>query len=79
SVIASFAGIDAIMVNLAEMAGRSISFQFALLTFILVNATNLISKTFYSFLLGNKKFAYKFMVSSLLIIIAGAVWLMFTM
>jgi uncharacterized membrane protein (DUF4010 family) len=75
SVIASFAGIDAIMVNLAEMAGKSITFEFALLTFILVNATNLISKTFYSFLLGNKKFAYKFMVSSLLIILAGAVWL----
>jgi len=77
SVIASFAGIDAIMVNLAEMAGKSITFEFALLTFILVNATNLTSKTIYSFLLGNKKFAYKFMVSSLLIILAGAVWLIF--
>lgn len=77
SVIASFAGIDAIMVNLAEMAGKTISFKFALLTFILVNATNLMSKTFYSFLLGDKKFAYRFMISSILIIAGGAVYLLF--
>ncbi len=77
SVIASFAGIDAIMVNLAEMAGKTISFQFALLTFILVNATNLLSKTFYSFLLGDKRFAYKFMISSVLIIAGGAIYLIF--
>ena len=77
SIIASFVGIDAIMVNLAEMAGKSISFQFALLTFILVNATNLLSKTFYSFLLGNRRFAYKFMISAFLIIAAGSIWLLF--
>jgi uncharacterized membrane protein (DUF4010 family) len=77
SVIASFAGIDAIMVNLAEMAGKTISFQFALLTFILVNATNLFSKTIYSFLLGNRTFAYRFMISAVLIVIAGSLWLIF--
>jgi uncharacterized membrane protein (DUF4010 family) len=77
SVIASFAGIDAIMVNLAEMAGKSISFQFALLTFILVNATNLLSKTIYSFMLGNKRFAYRFMISAILIVAAGSLWLIF--
>lgn len=77
SVIASFAGIDAIMVNLAEMAGKTISFQFALLTFILVNATNLLSKTIYSFLLGNRTFAYRFMISAVLIVIAGSLWLIF--
>ncbi|MBK7094011.1 MAG: MgtC/SapB family protein [Saprospiraceae bacterium] len=77
SVIASFAGIDAIMVNLAEMAGKSISFHFALLTFILVNATNLLSKTIYSFVLGNKRFAYRFMISAILIVAAGSLWLIF--
>jgi uncharacterized membrane protein (DUF4010 family) len=77
SVIASFAGIDAIMVNLAEMAGKSISFEFALLTFILVNATNLLSKTIYSFMLGNKRFAYRFMISAILIVAAGSLWLLF--
>ncbi|MGE5356452.1 MAG: MgtC/SapB family protein [Deltaproteobacteria bacterium] len=77
SVIASFAGIDAIMVNLAEMAGNTISFKFALLTFILVNATNLLSKTIYSFLLGNRSFAYRFMISAILIVLAGSLWLIF--
>lgn len=77
SVIASFAGIDAIMVNLAEMAGKTISFQFAFLTFILVNATNLLSKTIYSFLLGNRRFAYRFMVAAIMIVVAGSLWLIF--
>ena len=63
SVIASFAGIDAIMVNLADMADQ-ITFQFALITFILINATNLLSKTFYAFLQGSRQFALKFFLSS---------------
>jgi len=77
SVIASFAGIDAIMVNLADMAGKTISFKFAFLTFILVNATNLLSKTGYSFIQGNRKFAMKFMFSALAIILVSSIWLIF--
>jgi uncharacterized membrane protein (DUF4010 family) len=77
SVIASFAGIDAILVNLADMAGSSITFEFAFLTFILVNATNLLSKTIYSFLLGDKRFAIRFMFSAMAIIGASALWLLF--
>jgi uncharacterized membrane protein (DUF4010 family) len=77
SVIASFAGIDAIMVNLADMAGHTISFKFAFLTFVLVNATNLLSKTAYSFMQGNKTFATKFMFSALAIILASSIWLIF--
>ncbi len=77
SIIASFAGLDAILVNLATMAGSTVSFQFALLTLILVNATNLLSKAFYSFLQGTKPFAAKFLVSALLIIIASCIgWTM---
>ncbi len=63
SIIASFAGIDAIMVNLADMAGKTISFQFALFTFILVNATNLLSKFVYSFLQGSRKFSLRFLIA----------------
>lgn len=77
SVIASFAGIDAIMVNLADMAGHTITFQFAFLTFILVNATNLLSKTIYSYIQGNKKFAFKFMLSAICIIAISSIWLFF--
>ncbi len=77
SVIASFAGIDAIMVNLADMAGQTITFKFAFLTFILVNATNLFSKTTYSYLQGSKSFTIKFLLSALSIIAVSAIWLLF--
>lgn len=71
SVIASFAGIDAIVVNLADMAGNAITFQTALITFVLVNATNLFSKSFYAFLQGHRKFAYTFFVSVIGIVAAS--------
>jgi uncharacterized membrane protein (DUF4010 family) len=77
SVIASFAGIDAIMVNLADMAGNTITFKFAFVTFILVNATNLLSKTVYSYLQGNRSFAVKFGLSALSIILVSSIWLLF--
>ncbi len=77
SIIASFAGIDAIMVNLADMAGGTITFKFAFVTFLVVNATNLLSKSFYSYMQGNKQFALKFLISVALIIGASSVWLFF--
>lgn len=77
SIIASFAGIDAIMVNLAEMAGTTITFKFALVTFLLVNATNLFSKTVYSYLQGNRSFAFRFLISVIVIMAASTIWLFF--
>ena len=77
SIIASFAGIDAIMVNLAEMAGHTISFQFALVTFLVVNGTNLLSKSVYSYLQGNRSFAIKFLISVILIILVASLSLFF--
>jgi uncharacterized membrane protein (DUF4010 family) len=77
SVIASFAGLDAIIVNLADMAGNTITFEFAFLTFLMVNTTNLLSKSLYSYLQGNRGFALKFLISALIIAAAGASWLLF--
>lgn len=77
SVIASFAGIDAIIVTLADMAGGAITFKFAFITFLLINATNLLSKSVYSYLQGDKRFALKFFLSVLVIIGASAIWLLF--
>ncbi len=59
SVVASFAGLDAILVNLAEIADKTITFKTALLTFVLVNATNLTSKVIYSYLQGSRSFTFK--------------------
>jgi uncharacterized membrane protein (DUF4010 family) len=77
SVIASFAGLDAIIVTLAEMAGQTITLKFALLTFLLVNATNLLSKTVYSFLQGNRKFAVRVMASFAAIVLVSFAGLLF--
>ncbi|MFA6427224.1 MAG: DUF4010 domain-containing protein [Candidatus Magasanikbacteria bacterium] len=77
SVIASFAGIDAIVINLADMAGKVITFKTALITFILVNATNLLSKFGFSFMQGSRKFSIKFLVSVLIIIAVSFVGLFF--
>lgn len=77
SVIASFAGIDAIIVNLAEMAGHTITFKFAFITFLVINLTNLLSKSLYSYLQGNVQFALKFLMSVLIIAAAGALWIVF--
>jgi len=77
SIIASFAGIDAIIVNLADMAGHTITYKFAFITFILINATNLLSKSGYSYVQGDRRFALRFLVSILIITAVSAVWLIF--
>ncbi len=77
SVLASFAGIDAILVNLADMAGHTITFKFAFVTFLIVNGTNLLSKALYSYLQGDRRFAMKFLVSAGVIIASSTVWLIF--
>jgi len=71
SVIASLAGLDAVLVNLAEMAGGIITFKFATITFLLVNATNLISKSVFSYIQGDRKFARNFFLSALIIIVCS--------
>jgi len=77
SLVASFAGIDAIVVNLAEMAGQSITFEFAVVTFLLVSATNLASKVVYAFFQGNRKFAFKFFLSMLVVTLSSFIGLLF--
>jgi uncharacterized membrane protein (DUF4010 family) len=77
SVLASFAGIDAIMVNLADMAGHTITFKFAFLTFLIINATNLLSKSGYSYLQGDRRFALRFLMAMVIVIAASATGLLF--
>ncbi len=77
SVIASFAGIDAVMVNLADLSGKVITLQMATVTFVLVNATNLLSKSVYAFIQGSRSFALKFFLAVLVIITASLVGIFF--
>ena len=77
SVIASFTGLDAVLMNVAELAGKTISFQTALITLILVNATNLLSKSVFSYVQGSRAFALRFFLSVLAIIAASMIGLVF--
>ncbi len=77
AIFASFIGIDAIVVTLAEMAGNAITYKFALLVLLFVSATNLFAKIIYSFIQGNRKFATKFFMSAILIILSSFIGLMF--
>jgi len=76
SALASFTGLDAVVINIAEMSGRSIDFRVGLQAVILVNAVNLIAKTLYSYLQGSRAFAFKF-AKSVVIIIAASVAIIF--
>ena len=78
SILASLAGIDAVLINLADLAGNSFDLKFAVLVFILVNATNLTSKTFYSYLQGSRKFTVNFALGSLIIIGASFIGFLIT-
>jgi uncharacterized membrane protein (DUF4010 family) len=59
------------------MAGVAITFKFATITFLLVNATNLMSKSVFSFMQGNRKFALNFFLSALVIIASSFVGFIF--
>lgn len=77
SMATSLAGLDAALINLADMAGKTISFHTALLTFILVSATNMAGKMLYSFIKGNRSFALKLSISLAIVIGISFIGLIF--
>lgn len=64
-------GIDAVMISVAELSGRALSYETALWAFLLANFVNLGTKSMYSFFQGSRDFALKFSVSCALIMAAG--------
>lgn len=77
SAIASFTGLDAVTLNVGEIAGKIVSYKTGILTLIFANAINLLAKTFYSFMQGSKLFALKFLLASIVIIVASLISLVF--
>lgn len=73
SALASMTGIDAVTINASELAGNIISFQTGLITLIIANAVNLLFKAAYCFSSGNKKFAWRFFIGSIIIILSSTV------
>ncbi|MFA5136480.1 MAG: DUF4010 domain-containing protein [Patescibacteria group bacterium] len=70
-IFSSLAGIDAISINIAELAGKSIQYSTAVLALMLAHTANLLAKSVYSFILGSRTFAWYFLISMLIIISAG--------
>lgn len=74
TAIGALIGLDAVMINTAQLAGNRIDMNLAVNAFLLANAINLIAKSAYAFVNGKKEFATKFLMS-MLIIIASSVFI----
>lgn len=68
TILGAVTGLDAITINTAELAGKTINYQTGVITLILANAVNLLSKSGYAFAQGSRPFAKKFFISILIII-----------
>lgn len=74
SFIASFTGIDAITITLAELFNKaSVSVTMAVSVFILINGVNLGSKILYTILSGNKRFFNVYAQSTTLMLVVATV------
>jgi len=77
SAIGAFIGIDAVVINTAQLAGQQVDFSLAVLTFIVINAVNFGAKIIYSFIQGDKVFALKLAVSLLIPVVISFIGLLF--
>ncbi len=68
TILGAVTGLDAVTINTAELAGKTISYQTGVITLILANSVNLLSKSGYAFAQGSRPFAKKFFISVLVII-----------
>ncbi len=75
--IAALTGVDAPILTISQMAGGQISHSFAVWTFIVINAVNLVAKTVYSFISGSRAFAIQFGIGILIIIGSSLIWPIF--
>ena len=77
TAIAATTGIDAIVINTAELFESAINAHTAILNLIIANAVNLGSKIVYSFMQGTKEFALHFSVAAIIIIASSFAALLF--
>jgi uncharacterized membrane protein (DUF4010 family) len=73
SILASFSGIDAVVINLAELADSVIPTNVALLTLLFVNASNLLSKVVFSAAQAKREFTLRLFGASLIVIVSSFV------
>lgn len=73
SVLSALSGLDAVIINISELAGKTISFDTGLVALALANTVNLISKSVYVNIQGSRDFARSFTTGIAFVIVAGIV------
>lgn len=76
--LGALTGIDAVVINIAQLTGANINLDLAIWALILVNAVNLLAKSFYSFLQGSREFALKFFLSIIFVIFISVIPVLLT-
>ncbi len=71
SAIGSLPGIDAVVINIAQLAGEKVNMELAMWALVIANGINLLAKSFYSFIQGDKTFGLKFLICMGLVIAAS--------
>jgi len=71
TALGAIIGLDAVMINTAQLVGVNITISTAILAFIIANAVNIGAKTFYSYTAGAKLFTLKFGISMAAVIAAS--------
>ncbi len=69
--LAALSGMDAVVIALSQFAGSQISLDLALFTFVIANTINLLVKSVYAFIEGNRIFAQSFLTGVAAITAAG--------
>jgi uncharacterized membrane protein (DUF4010 family) len=77
SSLAAVTGIDAVLINVAQLVRDQISSHTAVLAFILINAVNLIGKVIFVFVQGKRDFAIKYAITIGIIILLSFAGLLF--
>ena len=71
--LGAMVGLDAVMINIAQLTTSTITITLASIAFIIANSVNLSAKIMYSYLLGTKEFTKKFGLGMAIIIILSII------
>lgn len=73
SAIGSLTGIDAVVINTAQLAGSRIDLSLGVWALVMANGVNLLAKSVYSFFQGSREFALKYLASMGVVIASSIV------
>jgi len=77
NMFAALTGMDAVTISISELSGTIVPYKTAILTFIGANGVNLASKTVYSYMNGNSRFALKFSIGATIIVLSTLIGYIF--